>query len=208
MSVQVSWRDITERKRLEDQVRQLAFYDALTNLPNRRLLNDRLQQSIASSKRSGCYGALMFLDLDNFKPLNDTHGHVVGDLLLIEVAHRLKTCVREIDTVARFGGDEFVVMLSELSVDPARATAHASAVAQKIRAVLSENYQLSVTRDQASSTVVAHHCTVSVGVTVFTHHDGRADDFLTQADTAMYQAKEAGRNTVRFFDPEQSASRL
>lgn len=206
MSVQMSWRDITERKQLEDRVRQLAFYDALTKLPNRRLLNDRLHQSIASSRRSGCYGALMFLDLDNFKPLNDTHGHAVGDLLLVEVAHRLTTCVREIDTVARFGGDEFVVMLSELSVDTAIATADASAVAQKIRAVLSESYQLSITRDELAPMVVQHHCTVSVGVTVFTHNECSADGFLTQADTAMYQAKDAGRNTVRFFDPGQSAS--
>lgn len=208
MSVQVSWRDITERKQLEDQVRQLAFYDALTNLPNRRLLDDRLQQALTSSKRSGSYGALMFLDLDNFKPLNDTYGHVVGDLLLIEAAQRLKTCVRAIDTVARFGGDEFVVMLSELSVDKVQATAQAEAVAQKIRAVLSETYRLTVRHEDAGPTMVEHHCTVSVGVALFTHDAGSADDFLTQADDAMYQAKDAGRNTVRFFDPGQSVSRF
>lgn len=206
MSVQVSWRDITERKRLEDRVRQLAFYDALTNLPNRRLLDDRLHQSIVSSRRSGCFGALMFLDLDNFKPLNDTHGHVVGDLLLIDAAHRLKTCVREIDTVARFGGDEFVVMLNELSADQGQATAQAAAVAEKIRGVLSETYRLNVAQDEGEPTVVEHHCTVSVGVTVFTHDAASADEVLTQADTAMYQAKEEGRNTVRFFNSRPLAA--
>ncbi|MDX8400109.1 MAG: CHASE domain-containing protein, partial [Gallionellaceae bacterium] len=123
--------DITERKLMEEQIRQQALYDTLTNLPNRRILNERLTQTMAISKRSACYGALIFLDLDNFKPLNDTYGHVVGDLLLIEAANRLKNCVREIDTVARFGGDEFVVILSELDVDKAAATLQAQLVAEK-----------------------------------------------------------------------------
>ena len=116
-----SFSDITQHKAADDKIKRLAFYDPLTQLPNRRLLNDRLSQAMAASKRSGCYGAVMFLDLDNFKPLNDTHGHEVGDLLLIEVVDRLKSCVREMDTVARFGGDEFVVMLSELDVDKAES---------------------------------------------------------------------------------------
>lgn len=202
MSIQVSWRDITERKQLEDRVRQLAFYDVLTQLPNRRLLDDRLQQSIAASKRSACYGALMFLDLDNFKPLNDTHGHATGDLLLIEVAARLKSCVRAIDTVARFGGDEFVVMLGELDADKAQACERASAVAEKIRTALAQPYRLTVTHhDQAAPTVVEHHCTVSIGVALFIHDEGSADDIMKWADTAMYQAKEGGRNVVRFYEP-------
>ena len=132
--------DITEQKEAEEYIRNFAFYDTLTQLPNRRLLNDRLGQAKAASKRSGCYGALMFLDLDNFKPLNDTHGHDVGDLLLIEVAHRITSCVREMDTVARFGGDEFVVMLSELNVDKELSVAQAGNVAEKIRTTLAEPY--------------------------------------------------------------------
>jgi diguanylate cyclase (GGDEF)-like protein/PAS domain S-box-containing protein len=204
-SVQVSWRDITERKRLEDKVRQLAFFDALTKLPNRRLLDDRLQQSVAASKRSGLYGALMFLDLDNFKPLNDTHGHVVGDLLLVEAATRLKACVRDNDTVARFGGDEFVVMLSDLDAQRSRAMELAETVAQKIRTSLSQTYSLKVSHEMQDPTVVEHHCTASVGVVVYGHNEGTAQDFLKWADAAMYQAKAAGRNTVRFYDAAASA---
>jgi len=119
--IQCNIRNIAERKRMEDQVRQMAFFDELTKLPNRRLLSDRLSQAMAASKRTGSYGVMMFLDLDNFKLLNDAHGHAVGDLLLIETAHRLKSCVREMDTVARFGGDEFVVMIGDLDTDKAEA---------------------------------------------------------------------------------------
>ena len=122
----------TESNKVEKEVRKLAFHDSLTSLPNRRLLNDRLTQAMATSKRSGCHGALLFLDLDNFKPLNDKHGHEVGDLLLIEVAHRLKSCVREMDTVARFGGDEFVVILSELDVYKTDSINQARIVAEKM----------------------------------------------------------------------------
>lgn len=196
----ISSMDITERKKLEDEVRQLAFYDTLTNLANRRLLTDRLTQTMATSKRSGCYGALMFLDLDNFKPLNDAHGHVVGDLLLVEVACRMKNCVREIDTVARFGGDEFVVMLSELSADKANSRAQTEAIAEKIRAALAEPYQLTVKHDGEMSVVVEHHCAASIGVAMFVNHDASQDDILKWADDAMYQAKDAGRNLIWFYD--------
>ena len=192
--------DITERKQMEDQVRQLALYDTLTTLPNRRLLNDRLSQTMAASKRSGCYGALMFLDLDNFKPLNDTHGHVAGDLLLIEAAVRLKSCVRETDTVARFGGDEFVVMLSCLNADKAESTSQAEIVAGKLRTILSEPYLLTISDDGREDATVEHHCTASIGVVVFINHEGSQDDVLEWADTAMYEAKEAGRNMIRFYD--------
>ncbi|HEY5579733.1 MAG TPA: diguanylate cyclase [Rhodoferax sp.] len=191
--------DITERKQMEAQVRQLAFYDPLTQLPNRRLLNDRLSQAMAASKRSACYCALMILDLDNFKPLNDTHGHLVGDLLLIEVARRLTHCVREVDTVGRFGGDEFVVMLSELSADQTLSTAQAQAVAEKIRLSLSEPYLLTVHHGNLSDTVLAHRCTASIGVVLFIDNVTPQDDILKWADAAMYQAKEMGRNTVRFY---------
>jgi diguanylate cyclase (GGDEF)-like protein/PAS domain S-box-containing protein len=191
--------DVTDRRQMEEQVRQLAFYDALTNLPNRRLLSDRLSQTMAASKRNACYGALMFLDLDNFKPLNDRHGHVVGDLLLVEVAGRLKSCVREMDTVARFGGDEFVVMLSELSAEEAQSTRQAEIVAEKIRLRLAEPYLLTIKREGKADAVVEHHCTVSIGATLFINHEANQDDILKWADAAMYQAKEAGRNSIRFY---------
>ncbi len=195
-------RDITENKLMEDQVRQLAFYDPLTKLANRRLLNDRLSQVMNSSKRSACYAALMFLDLDNFKPLNDTHGHVVGDLLLIDAAARVKSCVREVDTVARFGGDEFVVMLSELDVDQAASKLQALNIAEKIRAALFKPYLLDINKDGEADATVEHHCSASIGVVVFLNHEGSQDELLEMADTAMYQAKEDGRNQIRFYAEE------
>ena len=189
--------DITERKRLEDEVRQLAFHDSLTKLPNRRLLNDRLSLAMATSKRNGCHGALMFLDLDNFKTLNDTHGHEVGDLLLIEAAARLKSCVREIDTVARFGGDEFVVMISELSTEREQSIAQASQIAEKIRSILSEPYFLLVKEEGVAEATIEHRCTTSIGLTLFLGDEANQDDIIKTADTAMYQAKESGRNFVQ-----------
>jgi two-component system cell cycle sensor histidine kinase/response regulator CckA len=190
--------DITERKLLEDQVRQLAFYDPLTELPNRRLLNDRLGQALAASARSGCRVVLMFLDLDNFKTLNDTQGHDVGDLLLIEAARRLRNSVREMDTVARFGGDEFVVMIGELSENEADASAQATTVAEKIRARLSEPYRLTIKREGNPETTIEHQCTVSIGVALSASHDATPGDLIKRADSAMYQAKAAGRNSIRF----------
>jgi diguanylate cyclase (GGDEF)-like protein/PAS domain S-box-containing protein len=194
-------RDITERRRMEDQLRHLAFYDALTHLPNRRLLNDRLSQAMASSARSGLYGALMFLDLDNFKPLNDTHGHAVGDLLLIEAARRLKACVREMDTVARFGGDEFVLMLSELGGDKEQSRAEAALIAEKVGQALMQPYLLTLAHEGHSALNIEHYCTASIGVALFIDHEASQGDILKWADRAMYQAKDAGRNTVCFFDP-------
>lgn len=191
--------DITERKQAEEQVRNLAFYDTLTKLANRRLLNDRLGQAMAASKRSRHYGAVMFLDLDNFKPLNDTYGHDMGDLLLIEVAHRLNACVREMDTVARFGGDEFVVMLSKLDTDKELSIAQVGIVAEKIRATLSEPYLLTRQQENHANTTVEHHCTSSIGVVLFINHEASPEDILRWADMAMYQAKEKGRNRVHFF---------
>src|ERR1035437_3247325 len=151
-------RETTERRQLEDQVRQLAFYDPLTKLPNRRLLNDRLSQSMATSRRKEGHCALMILDLDNFKPLNDAHGHLVGDLLLIEGARRLSACVREVDTVARIGGDEFVVLLSDLNSDKAESTSQAGIIAEKICLSLSETYWLTVQHEAQADTVVEYHC--------------------------------------------------
>ena len=194
-------REITERKRLQDQVRQLAFFDPLTNLPNRRLLNDRLSQALAVSKRSGSFGALIFLDLDNFKPLNDAHGHGVGDLLLVEVANRLKASVRAIDTVARFGGDEFVVLLGELATDRAQSEAQTRQLANKISARLSEVYQLTVVQEGLQTRLAEHCCSASLGVVVFLGTETTQDDVIRAADAAMYQAKEAGRNSIRFHMP-------
>ena len=190
--------DLSETKRAQEQVRQLAFYDPLTGLPNRRLLGDRLSQTMAASKRSGIYAALMFLDLDNFKPLNDAHGHGVGDLLLIEVARRLCACVREMDTVARFGGDEFVVMLGELHTGRVESTEQARVVAEKVRASVAAPYLLAVSAAGLPGSTVEHHCTASIGVVVFTNHENTQAEILQWAYAAMYRAKDAGRNTIRF----------
>jgi len=189
--------DVTERNEMEEQVRRLAFYDALTELPNRRMLNDRLSQALAQSKRTGRYGALMFIDLDNFKPLNDKYGHSSGDLLLIEVAQRLRAGMREMDSVARFGGDEFVVMLCELDEDKAGATEHAMLVASKILDALSESYEITV-----GGETIIHRCTASIGVCMFINHEASQEDLLKWADMAMYQAKDAGRNTIRISNNE------
>ncbi|AGX86232.1 diguanylate cyclase domain-containing protein [Candidatus Symbiobacter mobilis] len=200
VKVQGTVQDITERKHLEDQICQLAFYDSLTGLPNRRLLADRLSQCLAASERTGYCGALMFIDLDNFKPLNDQHGHAVGDLLLVEVARRLTDCVRKMDTVSRLGGDEFVVMLNELDRAKDSSSSQALGIAKKIRSTLSLPYRLMV----AAHETVEHHCTASIGLTVFLHHESSIEDILKHADLAMYEAKEAGRNTVRLYRGEQT----
>jgi len=192
--------DITDRKRMEDQMRHHAFYDALTRLPNRRLLNDRLDQMIAASKRSGFYCAVLFLDLDNFKPLNDTHGHQAGDLLLIEAGERLSECVRESDTVARPGGDEFVIMLGELDADRNNAAIKARRVAEKILKSVSRPYRLTISTEDSSELTIEHVCSASIGICLFTGNALSGDDILNRADMAMYQVKQSGRNGVRFFE--------
>ncbi|MCK9389073.1 MAG: EAL domain-containing protein [Sulfuritalea sp.] len=189
-------QDITERKAAEDQIRNLAFYDPLTLLPNRRLLHDRLQQALASSARSKRQGSILFIDLDNFKILNDTRGHDKGDLLLQQVAQRLTNCIREGDTVARPGGDEFVVMLEDLSELSEEAAAQSEAVGDKILAALNQSYPLAGHK---------HHCTASIGITLFNDHLNSVDELMKRADLALYQAKAAGRNTLRFFDPQMQA---
>lgn len=193
--------DISERKQMEDQIRQLAFYDALTGLPNRRLASDRLIQIMATTKRSGCYGALMFLDLDHFKQLKDTHGHEVGDQLLVELANRLKHCVRETDNVGRFGGDEFIVMLSELNSSEDASMTQARIVAEKISAALSEPYRFSVAQNGKPDQNIEHRCTTSIGVALFIDHELSQEEIIKRADKAMYQAKSAGRNLIRFHEP-------
>lgn len=189
--------DITQRKAAEDQIRQLAFYDPLTGLPNRRMLIDRLRHALASSARSAHCGALLFIDLDHFKNLNDTLGHDKGDLLLQQVAQRLLDTVREEDTVARLGGDEYVVMLEGLDEFHDIAASQATAVGEKIIAKLNWPYQLA-----------GHefHSTPSMGLTLFNGHEVEVEDLLKQADLAMYQAKGAGRNGLRFYDPQMQAA--
>ncbi|KQP12621.1 EAL domain-containing protein [Pseudorhodoferax sp. Leaf267] len=189
--------DITERKQAEREIQQLAFYDPLTQLPNRLLLMDRLQQALAAGHRTGRGGALLFIDLDNFKMLNDTLGHDMGDLLLEQVAYRLSHCVREIDTVARLGGDEFVVMLEDLGTHDRDVAMQARHVGEKILTALSAPYQLAGNE---------HVSTSSIGIAPFKGQGCSIGELLKQADIAMYQAKAAGRNTLRFFDPDLQAA--
>lgn len=191
-----TFTDITSRKAAEDEIRNLAFYDPLTGLPNRRLLMDRLVLALATSARRHRKGALLFVDLDNFKTLNDTFGHDKGDLLLQQVARRLVSCIREGDTVARLGGDEFVVMLEDLSENALAAVNHVEAVGEKILATLNQPYEL---------TSCEHQSSASIGATLFGEHPETIDEPLKRADMAMYQAKAKGRNNVRFFDPQMQA---
>ncbi|MGC9458076.1 MAG: EAL domain-containing protein [Halothiobacillaceae bacterium] len=188
-----SVHDLSEQKKAQEEIEKLAFYDPLTGLPNRRLLKDRLRQAIAVSQREQNYGALLFIDLDNFKTLNDTRGHAIGDLLLESVARRLTESMRESDTVARIGGDEFVILLSQLGRQVDQAEETAAQVAEKILAQISRPHELAGQK---------HAMTPSVGVSLFLGNRMDADQLLKQADIAMYQAKDAGRNAIRFFDPE------
>ena len=184
--------DITARKQAEEDINNLAFFDPLTRLPNRRLLMDRLNSALLLSSRSKLYGALLFLDMDKFKVLNDTLGHDYGDLLLIEVASRIRSCVREIDTVARLGGDEFVVLLEEIDANAELASQKTAMVAEKVRTALSEPYKLREHLQYGSP---------SIGVAMYLGNEKSVELLLKYADIAMYQAKDAGRNAVRFFDP-------
>jgi len=189
--------EITDRKKAEEEIRHLAFYDSLTGLPNRRLLIDRLGQALTNSARHKRKGALLFLDLDNFKVLNDTRGHDMGDRLLTQVAQRLVSCVREGDTVARLGGDEFVVMLLDLSEDPYAAATHAEHVGEKILQTLNQPYLLGN---------ITYESSPSIGVTLFGEQKESMDELLKRADLAMYGAKAAGRNTLRFFDSSMQSA--
>ena len=190
-------RDITARKAQDDAIERLAFYDTLTQLPNRRLLVERLQKALHAPGGQLRQGALMFIDLDHFKVLNDTLGHARGDMLLQQVAQRLASCVRRHDTVARLGGDEFVVMLDDLGADAAAAAAKTRVVGQKILQTLSEPYELAGHQ---------FHGTCSVGITPFHNDHETIGELLKQADLAMYQAKAAGRNSLCFFDPAMQAA--
>jgi diguanylate cyclase (GGDEF)-like protein/PAS domain S-box-containing protein len=187
-----NFTDISERKAYEEKIKNLAYYDTLTALANRRLLTERMEHALERSVRTSHHCAVLFLDLDNFKLLNDTQGHGAGDELLVEVARRLKGCVRKSDTVARLGGDEFVVLLEELHPDVDSAAVQVSSVAEKIVSSLAEPYSLNHG---------IHNCSSSMGIVLMTGSDITTDSVLAQADTAMYAAKKSGKNTFRFFDP-------
>ena len=186
-----NFSDITEDKDAEAAIHRLAYYDSLTGLPNRRLLQDRITQAISASARSEAYGAVLFVDVDNFKTLNDTRGHAIGDLLLIDIGHRLRSNVRNSDTVGRQGGDEFVILLDNLSTEMTEAATMAQQLGEKIRATMEKPFDLNGTH---------YNCKISVGISLLTKDD-TFNDILRQADLALYKAKDAGRNTLRFFDP-------
>lgn len=189
--------DITELKAQAAHIEQLAFYDPLTGLPNRSLLRDRVQQVLTHSTRHKNHGAILFIDLDNFKALNDTRGHNIGDLLLIEVAKRLQNCVRSSDTVARMGGDEFIVILEELNENIQLAISQARDIGEKVLASLNQPFNLHG---------FEHYSPASIGISLFRDHEIGMDDLLMHADTAMYHAKTSGRNALRFFDPDMQAT--
>ena len=191
--------DVTESRAAEDRIRHLAFFDPLTSLPNRRLLADRLEHAMRLSARSRHHAALMMLDLDRFKTLNDTRGHAVGDQLLVAVAGRLVACVRQSDSVARLGGDECVLLLEGLGHDAGAAQAHAESVAEKVRAALAEPFRLGQPDHE-------HHFSGSIGMVMFHGTETSAETLLKQADLALYQAKDAGRNTLRLFDPHMQGA--
>lgn len=192
-----AFTDITTNKTLEETIHHLAFYDSLTKLPNRRLLIERLQQALNFSTRHLNHGAILFIDLDNFKELNDIRGYEVGDALLIEVAKRLQHCVSSNDIVACLGGDDFVIVLEELSGKSEQAAMQAESFAEKIHATLDRAFDLHGQH---------YHTTCSIGISLFSNHDASVDDLLKYADTAMYQAKKSGRNSIRFFDPATHAA--
>ena len=190
-------RDVTQTLLYQNELHQRAFHDSLTGLPNRSLLQDRLRQTLASSRRTGIYSALLFIDLDNFKSLNDTHGHDAGDLFLIEVGKRLLWCVRDQDTVARFGGDEFVILLLNLTSDLTEAHTKAKNIADKLLALVSEPYVIHASRN-GTHAVLQHVCTASLGGILVGHEDDSVENRLAGADQAMFEAKRAGRNKVCF----------
>lgn len=182
-----------ERKTRERQIQRLAFYDVLTDLPNRRLLLEWLEQQIASACRHNTYGAILYIDLDNFKTLNDSLGHQIGDQLLVQVAERLKSCIREEDTAARLGGDEFVILLRDTYPDKEKISEHLLILAKRIQAELNKPFNLDD---------YIHHVTPSLGITIFSKDNNKPDEILRQADAAMYSAKAKGRNTISFYHPD------
>jgi diguanylate cyclase (GGDEF)-like protein len=191
---------VIERKALEAQVQQLAFYDSLTKLPNRHLFMDRLQIAMIASKRSGRYGALIFVDLDSLKELNDEFGHHYGDLLLTETAKRLRDSVREVDTVARYGGDEFMVIMSDLGADRALALEQAKLLAEKLLTTLAIPYSFPKQIGDPNSALMEYLATASIGCKLFLDERENIDALIKQSDQSMYRAKKAGGNRVDMAD--------
>lgn len=200
LRVVVVSRDITERKQAAEVISSLALYDSLTGKSNYRLLHDRLVQVMTANKRRGNFGALLFIDLDNFRTFNDLHGQEAGNALLIEMSGRVSDCVREVDTVSRFGGDEFVVLLGELSADRTNSNKEANIVAEKIHLALSAPYMLKIKREGKPDTVLRHLCTASIGIFPIGNTESNADEIIKNADRMMHEAKNSGRNKINNFD--------
>ena len=188
--------DISERKAAEETIKKLAFYDTLTGLTNRRLLEDRLSLMIANKKRNDNHGAVLFLDMDNFKTLNDKFGHQAGDDFLIEVASRLLSCVREVDTVSRFGGDEFIVVIDGLDQDKELAENEILRCARKILGKVSEPYMINLSGNDKSADTIEHLSSASIGISLFSQNDESKDSVLDRADQAMYLVKKSGKNNI------------
>lgn len=188
------------------EIEHLANHDFLTQLPNRRLFMERLDMALAECRRNGRFAAVMFLDLDNFKSLNDSHGHEAGDLLLIQTAERLRRCLREIDTIARIGGDEFAVIVGSLDISLAGSKDRASVIAEKIATIVSEPYVLSLHKTGAVQSTIKHYCTASIGVVLFGNHRYTPDELLGWADGAMYRSKSAGKNSICYYSANDSGN--
>lgn len=192
-------REITQRKEVQEEIQQFAFTDTLTKLPNRRSLESQMSLIMAKSQRSEKYCALVFVDLDNFKPLNDNYGHSVGDLLLIEVANRLEHSVRKCDVVSRLGGDEFVLILDELDQNKVFSKENVFEIVEKIRINISKPYKFNIIDEENKDISIEHYCTASIGVCMFKGEEESSLNIFKRADLAMYQAKDAGRNTIKFY---------
>lgn len=190
--------DISERKAAEETIKKLAFYDSLTGLANRRLLEDRLELIVENKKREDKYCAILFLDLDNFKPLNDTYGHHAGDVFLQEAASRLLSTVRTIDTVSRLGGDEFVIVIDKLDKDKTKAKEEAYTIANKVLEILRLPYTIEITKEDESQQTIIHHSSASMGMTLFKHEEITYNTLLRRADKAMYEAKKIGKDSIVF----------
>ena len=193
-------RESTKRRELQEKIEQLAYCDTLTKLPNRRSLDDKMSFIMSKSERSQKYCALVFIDLDNFKPLNDTYGHNVGDLLLIEVANRLKNSIRKLDAVARIGGDEFVIVLDEFDENKDISKENIFNVVEKIRIYIAQPYKFSIINEENTHIDIEHNCTASIGICIFKGEEESYINISKCADLAMYEAKESGRNIIKFYE--------
>jgi len=194
-------RDISDRIKIDDKTKKLAFFDQLTNLPNRNLCLDRLNQALVQSKRSALYGALLFIDIDNLKFINDQYGHEAGDLLLTEFAKRISNGLRARDTSSRFGGDEFVVILNEFTNNYSETACQVSDIAKKILARLSSKYIFTITHPTLGDNLIQFESSASIGATLFLGNQIKSSNIIKRADMAMYEAKKMGGNQVRFYAP-------